>query len=88
MLKIVSKCVCVCMCEFYVCYVMCAVLCSVLDHCVRPFMKDLNEFAASAAKESLMSTSVGSWDPSAESAGYVSESLLSRISENDTEGQQ
>ena len=38
--------VCVCVCEFYVCYVMCAVLCSVLDHCIRPFMKDLNEFAA------------------------------------------
>jgi len=51
-------------------------------------MKDLNQPTASAAKESLMSTSVGSWDPSAESAGYVSESLLSRISENDTEGQQ
>mmetsp|Transcript_44962 Transcript_44962/g.71457 ORF Transcript_44962/g.71457 Transcript_44962/m.71457 type:complete len:452 (+) Transcript_44962:81-1436(+) len=37
--------------------------------------------------ESLMSTSVGSWDPIAESAGYASESLLSRISEDDKEGQ-
>lgn len=35
-------------------------------------------------KESLMSTSVGSWDPLAESA-YISESLLSRISEDDKE---
>eukprot|EP00438_Fugacium_kawagutii_P033456 Skav223167 [mRNA] locus=scaffold3747:112178:113360:+ [translate_table: standard] len=39
-----------------------------------------------AAKESLMSTSVGSWDPLAESA-YISESLLSRISEDKEEHQ-
>lgn len=35
--------------------------------------------------ESLMSTSVGSWDPLAESAVFASESLLSRISEDDKE---
>ena len=32
-----------------------------------------------------MSTSVGSWDPLAESAVFASESLLSRISEDDKE---
>ena len=39
-------------------------------------------------EESLMSTSVGSWDPLTESAGFASEGLLSRISEDDKEGHQ